>query len=97
MRRRAGEADQVSVNVAERLAPYELLRPSTATLRENVDGDLVEKAATFLVVMPRNQHRQTIEELLAPNDPEKGRRAVDALIEAAYASEDDAGRLRLIA
>ena len=96
MKRRAGEVDQVSVNVAERLAPYELLRPSTATLHENVEGDLVERAATLLVVMPRNQHRQTIEELLAPNDPEKGRRAVDALIEAAYASEDDAGRLRLI-
>jgi hypothetical protein len=47
--------------------------------------------------MPRNQHRHTIEELLSPNDPEKGRRAVDALIEAAFAAEDDAGHLHRIA
>jgi hypothetical protein len=45
-------------------------------------------------VMPCNQHRETIEGLLSPNDPERGRRAVDALIDASLAAEDDTGHLR---
>jgi glycerol dehydrogenase-like iron-containing ADH family enzyme len=61
----------------------------------SADSDeLVERAATLLVVMPPNQRRSTIEQLLAPHDPERARRAVDALIESAYAVEDDAGHLR---
>jgi hypothetical protein len=47
--------------------------------------------------MPSNQRRETIQELLSPNDPDRGRRAVDALIDAAFAAEDQAGRLRRIA
>jgi hypothetical protein len=44
--------------------------------------------------MPRNQLRATIEQLLAPDDVERGRRAVDALIDAAFAIEDETGHLR---
>ena len=44
--------------------------------------------------MPRNQLRETFEHLLAPYDREKGRRAVDALIDAAFAIEDDTGHIR---
>jgi hypothetical protein len=44
--------------------------------------------------MPRNQLRETIEDLLSPNDRERGRRAVDALIEKAFAIEDETGHLR---
>ena len=64
---------------------------------EAVEDELVEKAATLLLVMPSNQRRETIQELLSPNDPDRGRRAVDALIDAAFATEDHAGRLRRIA
>ena len=44
--------------------------------------------------MPRNQLRATIEGLLSPNDHERGRRAVDALIDAAFAIEDETGHIR---
>jgi hypothetical protein len=47
--------------------------------------------------MPRNQLRKTIEELLSPNDLERGRKAIDALIEAAFAIEDETGHVRPIA
>ncbi len=69
----------------------------------SVDGDgeaepeLVERAATLLAVMPRNQLRGTIEDLLSPHDRERGRRAVDALIDRAFAIEDETGHLRRIA
>ena len=62
-----------------------------------VDGELVERAATLLAVMPRNQLRKTIEELLSPNDLERGRKAIDALIDAAFAVEDETGHVRPIA
>ena len=62
-----------------------------------VDGELVERAATLLAVMPRNQLRKTIEELLSPNDLERGRKAIDALIDAAFAIEDETGHVRPIA
>ncbi len=54
----------------------------------------MERAATLLTVMPRNQLRKTIESLLAPHDLERGRQAVDALIDAAFAVEDETGHLR---
>ena len=61
---------------------------------EVADPELVERAATLLAVMPRNQLRATIEGLLSPNDHERGRRAVDALIDAAFAIEDETGHIR---
>ena len=44
--------------------------------------------------MPRNQLRETVERLIAPHDLEKGRRAIDALIDAAFAIEDETGHIR---
>ena len=42
-----------------------------------------------------NRHRRaTIEGLLSPNDHDRGRRAVDALIDAAFAIEDETGHIR---
>jgi hypothetical protein len=97
VRTRAGKGDHFVVqSVAERVASYEYAHVDTNTT-EAVDEDLVEKAATLLLVMPPNQLRATIEELVAPHDPERGRRAVDALIESAYAAEDADGRLRRLA
>lgn len=80
--------------VAERLAAYETHAPPT---EGGVDDELVERAATLLLVMPGRQRRTTIEGLVAPNDPERGRRAVDSLIHSSYAAEDETGHLRLIA
>ena len=99
MLRRARDADRFEIDdVAERLALYDLsYPPALAQGAAEDDDDLVERAATLLLVMPRNQQRTTIEGLLSPNDPERGRRAVDALIESAFAAEDTAGRLRRIA
>lgn len=94
MRLRTKEADRFEVSgLAERLAPYELSRFKPPSDAEGVDSDLVEKAVTFLKVMPLNQHRETIENLVSPNDPQPGRRAVDALIEAAIVTEDEQGHL----
>ena len=94
LRRGSREADQFEVSgVAERLAAYDI-SVSDVGLPESDDGQLVERAATLLAVMPCNQHRETIEGLLSPNDPERGRRAVDALIDASLAAEDDTGHLR---
>jgi hypothetical protein len=91
---RAQEADQFEVNsVAERLAPYELSSSTPLSRAEGVDNDLVEKAVTLLKVMPLNQHRETVENLVSPNDPQRGRRAVDALIDAAFVTEDERGHL----
>ena len=75
------------------MASYEYAHVDT-TSTAVVDEDLVEKAATLLLVMPPNQPRRTIEELVAPHDPERGRRAVAALIESAFVAEDADGRLR---
>lgn len=63
-------------------------------MSDRVDGELVERAATLLTVMPPNQERTTIEHLLAPHDPDRGRRVVDALIEVGFAAEDERGHLR---
>lgn len=91
------EADQFSIGgVAERLAPYGTSELPDVREGEAGEPELVERAATLLAIMPRNQLRATIESLLSPNDHERGRRAVDALIDAAFAAEDDAGHLRRI-
>jgi hypothetical protein len=94
--RRASVTDTFEVaDVAGRLAPYGIA--DTADSVEEVPADdvdeLVERGMTLLRVMPA-QKRGTVEDLLSPNDPEKGRRAVDALIESAFAAEDESGRLR---
>ena len=58
--------------------------------------DLMERAAMLIAVMPPRQRRATIEELVCPHDPERGRGAVDALIEGAFAAEDERGCLHLL-
>lgn len=96
VRGRTERADEFhATGVVERLARYETSKPQVITGEEAVDGALVERAAVLLRVMPRNQLRSTIEGLLSPGDLEKGRKAIDALIDAAFASEDDTGHLRL--
>jgi len=90
---RGAKADEFRVmDVAERVAPYDF-EIRTPDLASETD-ELVQKAATLLLVMPPNQHRSTIEDLLSPNDPERGRHVVDVLIESAFVEEDDAGHLR---
>jgi hypothetical protein len=80
--------------VAERLAPYETVGSLDAVEQPDDDVlELMERGMTLLLVMPV-QKRETVEDLLSPNDHEKGRRAVDALIESAFAAEDESGRLR---
>jgi len=92
------DAEQFQLSgVVERLTLYETSTLPDVTDEEAVDAELVERAATLLSVMPRNQLRRTIEGLLAPHDLERGRRAVDALIDAAFAVEDETGHLRRIA
>ena len=99
--RRRQEAEEFRVTgVAERLAAYETSdvdvvgRVDVVGHGEVADHELVERAATLLAVMPRNQLRATIEGLLSPNDHDRGRRAVDALIDAAFAIEDETGHIR---
>ena len=98
MRGRTPQVDQFEVSgVAERLAPYGAANVPDVSENAEVDGELLERAATLLAVMPRNQLRKTIEELLSPNDLERGRQAIDALIDAAFAIEDETGHVRPIA
>jgi hypothetical protein len=85
------------VGVAERLAPYETSEPHVVADGDTIEPELVERAATLLAVMPANQLRETIERLLAPNDLDRGRRAIDALIDAAFAIEDETGHIRKVA
>ena len=92
---RRAESDGFELTgVSERLAPYDFAGADDVETLGSRDDDLVERAATLLLVMPRNQRRKTIEELISPNDGERARRAVDALIESAFAFEDEAGFLR---
>jgi len=96
VRRREGTEEFRITGVVDRLTPYEtaeVLQPDV----DAADPELVERAATLLAVMPRNQLRQTIEHLLSPHDREQGRRAVDALIDAAFAIEDETGHIRRVA
>ena len=96
--RRQKRVDEFRVNgVADRLAPYDAGSVDMPPEDVEADPELVERAATLLAVMPRNQLRDTFEHLLAPYDREKGRRAVDALIEAAFAIEDETGHIRRVA
>ncbi|MGH3127292.1 MAG: hypothetical protein ACRDPX_05185 [Gaiellaceae bacterium] len=97
LRRRAREKEEFRVTaVASRLDQYEA--PDVSVDGEGeAEPELVERAATLLAVMPRNQLRETIEDLLSPHDRERGRRAVDALIDRAFAIEDETGHLRRIA
>lgn len=94
--------DQNVARVSERLEPYlaarearEEARPPGADAAAPVLDELAQRAMTFVTVMPPRQHRETIEELVSPNDPELGRRAIDALIEGALVTEDDRGCLLL--
>ena len=95
--RRSRKIDEFEVRgVADRLLPYELSQPEPVGHDEQTDDELVQKAVTLLRFMPRNQPREKVENLLSPNDPAKGRRAVDALIKAALATVDARGRLQRI-
>jgi hypothetical protein len=96
------DKDQFEVTgVAERLAAYGASEPEMTLeveLEDDAyDAELVERGARLLAVMPRRQLRATIEDLLSPHDRERGRRAVDALIDAAFAIEDETGHIRKVA
>jgi hypothetical protein len=96
------DKDQFEVTgVAERLAAYTASEPEITVEVEvqadAYDAELVERGARLLAVMPRKQLRATIEDLLSPHDRERGRRAVDALIDAAFAIEDETGHIRKVA
>lgn len=94
MRRRAPDTYEVD-GVAERLAAYEVVTDVDEVEQpEGVESELIERAVRLLLVMPRPPRRATVESLLSPNDPERGRRAVDALIQREYATEDENGRIR---
>jgi hypothetical protein len=96
--RRSRRVDEFEVrDVPDRLLAYGISAPAPIEHDETVEDDLVAKAVTLLTFMPRNQPREKVEKLLSPNDPQRGRRAVDALIDAALATEDERGRLRRIA
>jgi hypothetical protein len=95
VRRRARATDEQVVDVAGRVAAYEVSAPPDVSQVDATDDELVERAATLLHVLP-TQRRETLEALLSPHDPEKGRHAVDALIAAALAAEDYSGRLRAV-
>jgi len=95
--RRSRKIDEFEVQgVAERLLPYQLSHPEPVGDDEQPDDELVEKAVTLLRFMPRNQPREKVENLISPNELAKGRRAVDVLIEAAFATVDARGRLQRI-
>ena len=96
MRRRKDAEEFRVTGVVERLSPYETAEV-TVPHADVADPELVERAATLLAVMPRKQLRATVERLLSPNDLEKGRRAIDALIDAAFAIEDETGHIRRVA
>ncbi|MCE3287752.1 MAG: hypothetical protein K0S64_1358 [Gaiellaceae bacterium] len=92
--RRSRRADEFEVTgVADRLVAYAVSERPTVEHDETVETELVEKAVTLLTFLPRNQPRAKVEKLLSPNDPQRGRRAIDALIDAALATEDERGRL----
>ena len=96
--RRSRRVDAFEVRgVADRLLPYGLSPPPSVEHDGTVEDELLEKA----VALSRSCHAtslvRVVEKLLSPNDPQRGRRAVDALIDAALATEDERGRLRRIA
>jgi hypothetical protein len=98
VRYRRKKADPFRVeDVAARVASYDVSRIESIETPDAVADEDVERAATLLLVMPGEQRRETIENLVSPNDAERGRAAVDALIEAAFAAEDTTGHLRRVA
>ncbi len=95
MLRRGQDRDEFRVTgVAERVHAYETSGVPPVDAEDSADNELVDRAATLLSVMPRNQLRATIERLLSPDDLARGRRAVDALIDSAFAIEDETGHIR---
>jgi hypothetical protein len=92
--RRSRKGDDFKIRgVADRLQAYEIAPTRPMDHGDAVEAELLEKAVTLLTFSPRNQAREKVEKLVSPNDPERGRRAVDALIEAALVTEDERGRL----
>jgi hypothetical protein len=69
MGRRARKADEFRVvGVVERLAPYDVALVGDVGCPEAVGRERVERTATLFQLMPRNQRRATIENLVASND-----------------------------
>jgi hypothetical protein len=99
--REVGRSEDV-VDVTKRLGPYldTSLRGADAPEHDAQASpaldELTERAVTFVTVMPPRQRRATIEELVCPHDLERGRRAVETLIERSYLAEDERGCLRLL-
>lgn len=98
MRRNNRTEDERYVSLETRLRPFlgeastgdeSRSVPGAALDAELIDERVLERALNLLMFMPRNQRRETIEDLLYPEDHERGRRAVDALIKAAYIAEDE--------
>lgn len=93
-RSRSGKHDEFEVNgITDRLVAYRVSERAGVEHDPTVENELVKKAVTLLSFLPRNQPREKVEKLLSPDDPLRGRRAVDALIDAALAIEDERGRL----
>ena len=95
LRRKKKEPFQVT-GVAERLAAYDVSQVDSVVAPDTVEEEVVERAATILHVLPGRQRRETIEKIVSPNDADRGRAAVDALIDAAFVAEDESGRLRRV-
>ena len=92
--RRSRKVDEFEVrDVPDRLLPYEISASPPIDHGDTLDPELLQKARTLLAFMPRNQPRLKLEKLLEPNDAQRGRRAVDALIAAGFVIEDERGRL----
>ncbi len=95
LRRKQKEEYRVT-GFVDRLASYG--KPNHRVVHVGVaEPELVERAATLLSVMPGNQRRETIERLLSPYDHDRGRRAIDDLIDTSVVVEDNRGRLRRVA
>ena len=93
MRRSRKVEDYEVPDVPDRLSAY-AVAPSSPTEHEaTVEADLFAGAVTLLPFLPRNQPREKVEKFLCPNDQERGRRVVDALIKASLVTEDGRGRL----
>jgi hypothetical protein len=92
--RRSRKLDEFELHgVTDRLLAYEIAPSPALEHVDAVDTELLERALTLVRFSPRKRPRESVEKLLSPNDPERGRRAVDALIEAALVAQDERGRL----
>jgi hypothetical protein len=94
-------------DVADRLKPYTEpyagLSSDAPRAREyDTDAsaspldDLMERVLTLVAVMPPGQRRATVAGLVSPYEPERGSRAVEALVRDGRLTEDDLGHLRLL-